>query len=119
MPKIIFTELHGFTQTNITEHHLLVRAGKFNADKREHFIQLGKTMGSESLKLTLESMAPVTKPMQLLNIGGGTVGSGAATGQWGKLSEVPEAQLKLMRENDPDKYRALYKAEYGIDCPKF
>lgn len=95
-----------------------IRAGKFNADKKEHFITLGKTMGAEGLKVTLDSMAVVTKPMQLLNQGGGAAGGGMAAGQWNKLSEVPEAQLKLMRENDPEKYRALYKAEYGIDCPK-
>ncbi len=94
-----------------------VKAGKFNADKKDHFINLGKTVGAESLKLTLDSMAAVTKPMQLINPGGAT--GGMATGQWNKLSEVPEGQLKLMRENEPDKYRALYKAEYGIECPKF
>lgn len=96
-----------------------IKSGKFNADKKEHFIALGKTMGTESLKLTLDSMAAVTKPMQLLNPGGGAAGGGATTGQWNKLSEVPGEQLKLMRENDPDKYRTLYKAEYGVDCPKF
>ena len=97
-----------------------IKAGKFNADKREHFIGLGKTMGADSLKLTLDSMAAAIKPMQLLNTGGsGTVATGMVSGQWKKLSEVPESQLKLMRENDPNRYRELYKAEYGIDCPKF
>ena len=97
-----------------------IKAGKFNADRKEHFIGLGKTMGADALKVTLDSMAVAVKPMQLLNTGGGgAAGAGGASGQWGKLSEVPEAQLKLMRENDPDRYRQLYKAEYGIECPKF
>ena len=48
-----------------------IRAGKFNADKKEHFISLGKTMGVDALKLTLDSMATVTKPLQLLNSSGG------------------------------------------------
>ena len=91
-----------------------IKAGKFNADKREHFVNLGKTVGTESLKLTLDSMAAVTKPMQLINTG---EGGAASSGKWAKLSEVPADQLKLMRENDPDRYRALYKAEYGIECP--
>lgn len=95
-----------------------IKSGKFNADKKDHFIALGKTMGAESLKLTLDSMATVTKPMQLLNPGSGAAGGSTTTGQWGKLSEVPAEQLKLMRDNDPEKYRTLYKAEYGIDCPK-
>lgn len=91
-----------------------IKAGKFNDDKRDHFINLGKTVGVESLKLTLDSMAAAVKPMQLINTGG----AGAVpSGKWSKLSEVPADQLKLMRENDPDRYRALYKAEYGIECP--
>ena len=90
-----------------------VTAGKFTADKREHFINLGKAVGAESLKLTLDSMASATKPMQLLHAGGN-----APSGQWARLGEVPAEQLKLMRENEPDRYRALYKAEYGIECPE-
>lgn len=95
-----------------------VKAGKFNADKKEHFINLGKTMGADALKLTLDSMVAATKPIQLLGGAGGMV-PGGVSGLWKKLGEVPEEQLKLMRENDPDRYRTLYKAEYGIECPKF
>lgn len=92
-----------------------VAAGKFTADKKEHFINLGKVAGAESLKLTLDSMAVAIKPMQLLDLGRpGEIPSG----KWTKLSEVPTEQLKLIRANDPDRYRALYKAEYGIECPK-
>lgn len=92
-----------------------VAAGKFTADKKEHFINLGKVAGTESLKLTLDSMAVAIKPMQLLDPGRpGEIPSG----KWTKLSEVPAEQLKLIRANDPDRYRALYKAEYGIECPK-
>lgn len=93
-----------------------VAAGKFTADKKEHFVNLGKAVGAESLKLTLDSMASAAKPMQLIRQG---VSPGMApAGQWAKLSEVPAEELKLMRRNDPDRYRALYKAEYGIECPK-
>ena len=56
--------------------------------------------------------------MQLLGGVGDTPGGMVPKGQWSKLGEVPEAELKLIRENDPDRYRALYKAEYGVDCPK-
>lgn len=44
--------------------------------------------------------------------------SPTATGDWKKLSEVPAEELKLMRKNDPQQYRKLYKAEYGVDCPE-
>ena len=32
---------------------------------------------------------------------------------------VKTEELKLIRENDRQQYRRLYKAEYGIDCPEF
>lgn len=111
--KLENIQLAGITQMVDTA----IQAGKFNADKKEHFISLGKTMGAEGLKLTLDSMAAATKPLQLINSGGST-SSAATSGNWSKLSEVPADQLILMRESDPEKYRTLYKAEYGIDCPK-
>lgn len=97
-----------------------VKAGKFNADKRDHFIKLGKTLGTEELKLTLDAMATVTKPMDI--VGGGAasmqLSKGIVPGQWKKLGEVPEAQLKLMRETNPEMYKQLFEAEYGIECPE-
>lgn len=90
-----------------------VTSGKIEAGKKAHFIELGKKVGQESLKLTFEAMHGTVKPSMVLN----RTGSHAATGEWKKLSEVPVEELKLMRENDPQQYRKLYKAEYGIDCP--
>jgi hypothetical protein len=94
-----------------------IKLGKFNADKRNHFIELGKTAGAESLKLTLDAMQVAVKPTDII-AGGGAAGGMRLGGQWKKLSEVPAEQLKLMREQNPDQYMALYKAEYGVDCPK-
>ena len=53
------------------------------------------------------------KPTQVLNRP-----AGQTSGDWKKLSEVPTDELKLMRKEDPQQYRRLYKAEYGIDCPE-
>ncbi len=92
-----------------------IAAGKFTADKKEHFLTLGKSVGAESLKLTLDAMQSVAKPMQLIKPVGGTAAQPDAAYQ--KLSDVPADRLKLMRTEDPDQYRSLYKAEYGVDCP--
>lgn len=78
-----------------------IKAGKFNADKREHFIGLGKTMGADSLKLTLDSMAAATKPMQLLNTVEAVRRVPHGIGTVGQTERGAESQLKLMRENDP------------------
>ncbi len=91
-----------------------VTSGKIEAGKKAHFIDLGKKVGQESLKLTFEAMHGTVKPSMVLN----RATSQTATGDWKKLSEVPAEELKLMRKDDPQQYRRLYKAEYGVDCPE-
>lgn len=88
---------------------------RLTADKKDHFITLGKTVGLETLKTTLTAMTPVTRPSQMISHSGGTPAPGA-TATYKKLSEVPEDELRRMRDEDRDQYCRLYKAEYGCDC---
>ncbi len=93
-----------------------VKENRLTADKRSHFIELGKTVGIESLKTTLEAMSPTARLSRILDRskdGQPAVGSQAT---YKKLSEVPEEELKRMRNEDPDEYRRLYKAEYDMGC---
>ena len=76
--------------------------------------ELGKKVGAESLKLTFDAMHGAEKPSTVLGRSAGRT----AAGDWKKLGEVPAEELKLMRKDDPEQYRRLYKAEYGIDCPE-
>lgn len=48
-----------------------VAAKKISADKKEHFIGLGKSVGIESLKTTLDAMSPAVKVSQVLEKGEG------------------------------------------------
>ena len=89
------------------------------ADKKEHFVSLGKTVGLESLKLTFDSMSPIQKPMSLINPGTGTSGVSSTPGTWTKLSDVPADKVMELRDNDKPTYMKLYKAEYGVDCPQY
>lgn len=91
-----------------------VNAGKIDAARKTHFIELGKKVGAESLKLTFDAMRGAAKPSTVLGRSAGRT----AAGDWKKLGEVPAEELKLMRKDDPEQYRRLYKAEYGIDCPE-
>lgn len=94
-----------------------IKEGRFTADKKEHFIALGKITGVESLKLTIEAMSPAVKPTDILSSGQASpAGSVALVGEWKKLSEVPADKLVLLREQDVERYKTLYKAEYGIEC---
>lgn len=109
------TELDQLKQASISQLvDSAVAAGKFTADKKEHFLTLGRTVGAENLKLTLDAMQSVTKPMDLVRPGGGT---SAMEGNYKKLGEVPADKLLLIRSEHPEQYKTLYKAEYGIECP--
>lgn len=85
---------------------------RISADKKEQFVNLGKKIGAEELKSTFEAMSPQVK---LSGLVGKTPGS-PQTAEYKKLSEVPADELKALREEHPDTYKKLYKAEYGIEC---
>ncbi len=82
------------------------------ADKKEHFITLGKVAGLESLNETIAAMTPATKVSQLLAKGA----DGVKTPE--KLSDMSEERILQMRKEDREMYSKLYKAEYGFD-PSF
>ena len=85
---------------------------KITAENKDHFINLGKTIGTEELEKTLKAMSPQVKLSEVIKPQGGNPGAGGYT----KLSEVPEAELLKMRQEDKETYKRLYKAEYGYEC---
>ncbi len=91
-----------------------IKENRLTADKKEHFVNLGKTVGIESLKATLEAMSPAAKLSKAISASKDTSAAGKKT--YSKLSEVPEAELKEIREKDTVEYRRLFKAEYGYEC---
>jgi len=82
--------------------------GKFPADKKNHFVELGNKVGLQSLKETIDLMTPAQRPSNFINP------SNPTTGDYKTLSEVPNDKLETLRKEQPEKYKALYKAEYGI-----
>lgn len=111
--KTLKEQLDGIQLSGITSMvDESIKAGKFTADKKNHFVELGKKVGAESLKMTLDAMSVSMKPSTILN----KPSAGGSPKQYQKLSEVPESELKLMREEDKDQYKRLYKAEYGFEC---
>lgn len=93
-----------------------IAEGKIGADKKAHFITLGKTVGAESLKLTFDAMNAAVRPSAIL-AGAGTP-SAAGSGSYEKWEDVPEEELRLMRSSDPGQYKRLYKKQFGVDCPE-
>ena len=88
-----------------------VKEQKFGAEKRDHFIELGKKVGVESLKETHSAMSPQVKLSTFVKPGDGGQ-------EYKKLSDVPASELAELKENDPALYKKLYKAEYGMDYSK-
>lgn len=86
---------------------------KITVENKEHFLNLGKTIGAEELEKTLAAMSPNVKLSGIISHQGG---SSAQQGSYTKLSEVPEAELLTMRQADPATYKRLFKAEYGYEC---
>ena len=87
---------------------------RISAEKKDEFIALGKEIGLEKLERIVAAMSPQVKLSAVVGHQGG-----AATQQSGtykKLSEVPSDKLLEIREEQPEEYERLYKAEYGMDC---
>lgn len=84
---------------------------RLNADKKQQFIELGKKVGLEDLKSTLAAMAPAQKASDFIN-----PASASTVNAYKKLSDVPSDKLLELRSEDPETYKALYKAEYGVEC---
>ena len=82
--------------------------GRFAADKRNHFLELGKKVGLKALQETIDLMKPAQRPSTVINP------ANPGSGEYRKLSDVPADKLEELRSNQPDEYKRLYAAEYGI-----
>ena len=92
---------------------------RITADRKEFFVNLGKTSGADALRQTLELMQPVRKPTEVIDTTkDAPQGSQHEQATFAKLSEVPADEIGKLRKENPNEYMRLYKEEYGIDCPK-
>jgi len=89
-----------------------VMENRISADKKDHFVELGKKVGMEELKNIFSAMSPRVKLASVVNPHDDASGASA----WKTLSDVPSDKMMTLRQDEPETYRRLYKAEYGIDC---
>ena len=85
-----------------------IRLRKITAEKKDHFVSLGKKVGLASLNETLQLMQPAARPTDAINP------ENPKAHEFTKLSDVPVEQLETLRKDNFDHYAKLYKAEYGI-----
>lgn len=89
---------------------------KIGADKKDHFIELGKKVGGEELKTLFAEMQPAVKLSTVIDHQGGAPHVQQPTDAK-KLSDLTPEQRVELKASDIKKYRSLYKEEYGVDCP--
>ena len=95
-----------------------IKEKRLDASMKDHFVELGKKIGLDSLKLTLGAMRPQGKVSTVVNRGKDGRLTRVETGSYQKLSEVPADELLELRDNNREEYIALYKAEFGF-APDF
>lgn len=86
---------------------------RIGAEKKDQFVNLGKKIGAEELQKTFEAMSPQVK---LSAVVGKVASPATQPGEYKKLSEVPSGELETLRSSQPETYKKLYKAEYGMEC---
>lgn len=87
---------------------------RITADKKEHFVNLGKSSGIEALRTTLELMQPQRKPTEVIHQTTDQPAGGERK-TYAKLSDVPASEIPSLKESNPTEYARLYKAEYGVE----
>lgn len=104
----------------VAEVDSAVALRRITADKKPHFLALGKTAGIDSLRVTLSAIAPAQKPSDLIRGAAGNPGNPAPSGNpalsgdYKTFADVPAAERIRLRAEEPERYIALYRAEYGI-----
>ncbi len=83
-------------------------------DKKDEFITLGKEIGHDKLERIIAAMAPQVKLSAVIGHHGGS--SAQQPAAYKKLSDVPSSEILTLRKEQPEEYKRLYKAEYGMDC---
>lgn len=91
-----------------------IASKKITADKEAHFVNLGKKAGIESLRETLSMMKAMLKPTDVIEAKTENV-EGKVDAKFNKLSDVPESEMRKLKEENPAEYARLYKAEYDVE----
>lgn len=93
-----------------------IKEKRLAAGMKDHFIELGKQVGIESLSMTLSAMQPQVKLSSTLHRTdkGAVVADASDFSKYEKLSAVPADVMQDLHDNHHDEFVRLYKAEYGF-----
>ena len=94
-----------------------IKEKRLAAGMKDHFAELGKKIGVDSLNTTLAAMQPQMKLSQVLHrTDKGVVEADENDfSKYEKLSAVPANIMMDLHDNHHDEFVRLYKAEYGFE----
>lgn len=90
-----------------------IQEKRIAATVKDHFVELGKKVGLDSLKLTLQNIPAQQKLSGSFRHT--SSGEFVQTAEYTKLSQVPADKIDDLRDNHREEYIKLFKAEYGIE----
>lgn len=90
---------------------LAVQQKRITEAQSNHFIELGKKVGIETLDVTLSAIEPALKPSDIISKGGATSKVELTDKKWADLAADERVQL---RSENPEAYVKVYEAEYGF-----
>jgi hypothetical protein len=87
-----------------------IKEQRITDSQRNHFVELGKKVGINDLKLTLSAIEPAIKATEIIKRG-----YSSKTYDDKKWDELSEKELIELRHNNPETYIRLFMAEYGFE----
>lgn len=95
-----------------------VKAGKITAEQSDRYIAIGLKVGIEELNsilADLKAYEPISKHIKPDKSDETEDEKARANWKWNDYQEKDSLALEAMVKKDPEKFKALYKAEYGVE----
>ncbi len=95
-----------------------ITAGKLSKEQKDVYVARGEKLGLEDLNAILADMQKpetITSHLRGGKGGSGTPNAARKDWDWDKYQKEAVAELEAMAEKDPETFKALYKAKWGVE----
>lgn len=91
-----------------------IKERRIEASRREEMVTLFSKLGADEAEKLMAGMAQQVKPSDLIQTGSNAT-LGATPEGWKSLHDVPADKMLQLKQERPEEYARLYKAEYGME----
>ena len=89
-----------------------VQSGKLPKEQEETYRQIGLTMGSETLRITLSTLSAPQRASSIIRPSSQTEQT-----KFAKFTDIPTDRLEAFKSENPDEYARLYTDHFGFPPP--